>query len=306
VNTALPEDVASFGRSARRRLEQLRGPDLALRAERDRDLRAPVGRALAELGAADLDVRGGDDQLLAAGVLCRVAGSLALPWPLVEQLLSVDGRPLALVDLRAPRVDHGDLLGDWVGCDLDGVSHVLVPGLPTAAKLGPFLVPAELGEPVAAVGSDDVARHLVLGTWRLLGGLEAALAQVVEHVGVRRQFGRPLAEFQSVRFAVADASVAVRGLEELTKYTTWRLGAAGPAQRLADAMALRLHAAEKAVQVLRVCHQLLGAVGFCDEHDVSVLDRHLQPLIRLPLGAEALAERLVPAVGRGELENLFA
>jgi hypothetical protein len=37
-----------------------------------------------------------------------------------------------------------------------------------------------------------------------------------------------------------------------------------------------------------------------------VLDRHLQPLIRLPLGAEALAERLVPAVGRGELENLFA
>jgi alkylation response protein AidB-like acyl-CoA dehydrogenase len=159
---------------------------------------------------------------------------------------------------------------------------------------------------VAGVPADDVARHLVLGTWRLLGGLEAALAQVVEHVGVRRQFGRPLAEFQSVRFAVADASVAVRGLEELTKYTTWRLGTAGPAQRLADATALRLHGAEKAVQVLRVCHQLLGAVGFCDEHDVSVLDRHLQPLIRLPLAAEALAERLVPAVARGELENLFA
>jgi hypothetical protein len=306
VNTSLPADVVSFGHSARRRLESLGGADLALRAEADRSLRLPVGAALAQLGVGDLDVRGDDEQLLAAGVLCRVAGALALPWPLVEQLLAVDGRPLALVDLREPRVDHGDLLDEWLGCDLDGVAHDLVTGAPTLAKLGPFLVPAQLGAARPAVPSDDVARHLVLGSWRLLGGLEAALGAVVEHVGVRRQFGRPIGEFQSVRFAVADASVAVRGLEELTKYTTWRLSSAGPAQRRADAMALRLHGAEKAVQVLRVCHQLLGAVGFCDEHDVSVLDRHLQPLIRLPLGAEALAERLVPAVGRGELENLFA
>jgi hypothetical protein len=58
-------------------------------------------------------------------------------------------------------------------------------------------------------------------------------------------------------------------------------------------------------EVLRTCHQLLGALGFCDEHDVSVLDRHLQPLLRLPYAAEALADRLVPAVSRGELESLF-
>jgi hypothetical protein len=46
-------------------------------------------------------------------------------------------------------------------------------------------------------------------------------------------------------------------------------------------------------------------VGFCDEHDVSVLDRHLQPLLRLPCSSEGLADRLVPAVSRGELESLF-
>jgi alkylation response protein AidB-like acyl-CoA dehydrogenase len=99
--------------------------------------------------------------------------------------------------------------------------------------------------------------------------------------------------------------VAHRGLEELAKFTTWRLGVADPAALLADAVALRLHADDVAVQVLRCCHQLFGAVGFCDEHDLSVLDRHLQPLLRLPYTAEALADRLAPAVSAGQLESLF-
>jgi hypothetical protein len=51
---------------------------------------------------------------------------------------------------------------------------------------------------------------------------------------------------------------------------------------------------------------LLGALGFCDESDVSVLDRHTQPLIRLPLGAEGLALRLMPGVPDGSLETLFS
>jgi alkylation response protein AidB-like acyl-CoA dehydrogenase len=128
----------------------------------------------------------------------------------------------------------------------------------------------------------------------------------VAHVGARKQFGKALAEFQTVRFAIADASVALRGLDELAKFSSWRMTVAAPAHRAPDAVALRLHAIDVATQVLRICHQLLGAVGFCDEHDVSVLDRHLQPLLRLPVSAERLALRLVPAVRAGELETLFS
>ena len=76
--------------------------------------------------------------------------------------------------------------------------------------------------------------------------------------------------------------------------------------RSADALVLRFKAADTARQVLRASHQLLGALGFCDESDVSVLDRHTQPLIRLPLGAEALALRLIPSVADGSLETLFS
>jgi alkylation response protein AidB-like acyl-CoA dehydrogenase len=145
----------------------------------------------------------------------------------------------------------------------------------------------------------------VLGSWRILGGLDTALRLAAEHVKARKQFGQALSEFQAVRFAVADAVVAHRGLDELAKFTTWRLDTAPPQARRADAVALRLHADEVAVETLRCCHQLFGAIGFCDEHDLSVLDRHMQPLLRLPDSAEALAYRLVAAVSAGEMESLF-
>ena len=306
MRTSLPEEVLTFGASVRRSLERLGGTELALRAEVDRSLRAAVGSTLQELGVEELDVRLDEEQLLAAAELCRVSGALALPWPIVEDLLAVAGARLALVDPANPRVDHGDLPGAWVGCDLDGQSFELTMHPAARAKLGPFLVPAARGGDLPPVGAADVSRHLVLGSWRLFGGLQTCFERVVEHVGVRVQFGRPLSAFQTVRFAIADASVAMRGFEELVKFTTWRLGSAPAQQALADAYALRLQGAETAVRVLRTCHQLFGAVGFCDEHGVSVLDRHLQPLIRLPVSSESLAARLVPLVGRGDFEGLFA
>lgn len=305
MNTRLPGDVTEFAASARRRLGRLGGADLALRSERDRTLRDAVGAALVELGATELEVRTDPEQFLAASQLCRVAGELALPWPVAEDLLGFDGQRLALIGLANPRVDHGDLSGSWLGSDLDGTAYALRVGQPRRAKLGPFLVPTQCGERRADVDPVDIARHLILGSWRILGGIEAALGQVVAHVTVRKQFGKPLADFQTVRFAIADASVAVRGLDELAKYTSWRVDSAPVARRRVDAIALRLFAVDTATQVLRTCHQLLGAVGFCDEHDVSVYDRHLQPLLRLPESAERLTLRLAPAVRSGDLETLF-
>jgi alkylation response protein AidB-like acyl-CoA dehydrogenase len=145
----------------------------------------------------------------------------------------------------------------------------------------------------------------VLGSWRILGALQQSLRIVTDHVRARVQFGKPLADFQAVRFSVADAAVALRGLHELAKFTICRPESLPEQAHSADALLLRYKAADTARQVLRSSHQLLGALGFCDESDVSVLDRHTQPLVRLPLGAEALALRLIPDVRDGHLETLF-
>jgi acyl-CoA dehydrogenase len=306
MKTALPEDIADFAAIANKQLFRFGGAQTALRAETEDQLRHDARTALSDLGAFDLDVRGSAEDLLAAAVLCQAAGATALPYPLVEELLSIDGARLALVNPEAPRVDHGDLTGNWVAADLDGARYHVQPSSRTAAKLGPFLVPATLSQPDGTVPANDIDLHLTLGSWRIVGAVQQALEITRQHVKVRMQFGKPLAEFQAVRFTIADASVAARGLHELAKYTITRLESAPAQVRSADALVLRLKAAETARQVFRTAHQLLGALGFCDESDVSVLDRHTQPLIRLPVSTEVLAIRLLPEVRGGGLETLFS
>jgi len=306
VNTELPQDISDFAAVAAKRLARLGGPPAALRAEADAGVRDAARTALAEVGAFELDVRSAHDDVLAAAVLCQAAGATALPYPLVEELLAIDGARLALVDPEAPRIDHGDLPGGWVAADLDGNRYHPQSASRTNAKLGPFLVPASLSAPDGTVPADDVNLHLVLGSWRILGAMQQSLRIVTEHVRARIQFGKPLADFQAVRFAVADAAVAARGLHELAKYTVSRPESTPSQVRSADALVLRFKASDTARQVLRTSHQLLGAQGFCDESDISVLDRHTQPLIRLPLGAEALALRLIPDVPAGSFETLFS
>jgi hypothetical protein len=306
MKTALPEDIADFAAVANKRLFRLGGAQGALRAETEDQLRHDAGTALSDLGAFELDVRGSAEDLLAAAVLCQAAGATALPYPLVEELLAIDGARLALVNPKAPRVDHGDLAGDWIAADLDGARYDVQPSARTAAKLGPFLVAATLSQPDGTVPAADVDLHLTLGSWRIVGAVMQALEITRQHVVARMQFGKPLAEFQAVRFTIADASVAVRGLHELAKYTISRMESAPTQVRSADAVVLRLKATDTARQVFRVAHQLLGALGFCDESDVSVLDRHTQPLVRLPVSTEVLATRLLPGVRSGGLETLFS
>ena len=306
MKTELPQDISDFAAVAAKRLSRLGGPPAALRAETDDAIRQSARAALGELGASDLDARSSGDDLLAAAVLCQAAGATALPYPVVEELLAIDGARLALVNPEAPRIDHGDLPGDWIAADLDGNRYRPQAGSRSGAKLGPFLVPATLSAPDGTVPATDVNLHLVLGSWRILGAMQQSLRIVSDHVNARIQFGKPLADFQAVRFATADAAVAVRGLHELAKFTICRPESLPLQIRSADALVLRLKAADTARQVLRTSHQLLGALGFCDESDVSVLDRHTQPLIRLPLGAEGLALRLMPGVSDGSLETLFS
>ena len=240
-------------------------------------------------------------------MLCQAAGATALPYPLVEELLAIDGARLALVNPEAPRVDHGDLAGDWIAADLDGARYHVQPSSRTAAKLGPFLVPATLSEPDGTVPAADVDLHLSVG---IVADSRRGAAGVGDHPPARR---RPDAVRQAARGIPGRPVHHRRRLRRRPRAFTnspsipsaeWnRLRAQ---VRSADALVLRLKATETARQVFRAAHQLLGALGFCDESDVSVLDRHTQPLIRLPVSTEVLATRLMPGVRGGGLETLFS
>lgn len=306
METALPQHVHEFSCVARERFDKLGGPQAALLAETDGRSREAAAQALRDIGADELAVRSDPDDTLAAAVVCRAAGATLLPYPVVETILAIDGARLALVDPRCARVDHGDLAGDWLLADLDGTTYSAKRGARRRGKLGPFLVEATELTPAGTVAQKDISLHLILGSWQLLGALQRALDIARDHVRARTQFGKPLAEFQAVRFTVADTSVALSGLAELAKFTISRWDSVPGQIGWTDALILRLKAAETGVQLMRTCHQLLGALGFCDESDISVIDRHIQPLLRLPVNTEELAVRLMPETSAGHVETLFS
>jgi hypothetical protein len=206
----------------------------------------------------------------------------------------------------AGRVEHGDVFPAWTLAGLDGSgSTAAASGPRLASKLGPFVIGmATIAPGCAPVPVWDVALHLTLTAWRVLGFVERALELAVAHVTNRVQFGQALSKFQAVQFQLADASVATDGLRELCRYTVWRAHQDRDGA-LADALGLRLFALDTARSVLRTSQQLHGAAGLCDEYDISILCRHVQAELRLPFGAERTAAELFDAGARLGFESLF-
>jgi len=308
VNPVLPDEAVEFGASATRAFAALGGVDAARRAEDDPSLRAiEIAKTLTALGLDDLDARADADTLAAAAALCEAAGRVALPYPLPAALLRDEhGRPFAVVPDDRARVDHGDLFADWRVATLDGRFHLANgAGAPLGSRLGPFVSDLTLAGDDADDRGHDVALHLTLTAWVILGTVDRAVELAVEHVTDRVQFGKPISAFQAVQFQLADASVAVAGLRELAHFTLWRVGeATSPA--LVDALALRVHAIDVARAVLRTCQQLHGAAGVCDEYDISVLTRMVQPALRLPCSAERTAQALASAIRVDDFDGLFS
>ncbi|MET0903352.1 MAG: acyl-CoA dehydrogenase family protein [Acidimicrobiales bacterium] len=312
MNPLLPDEALEFGAAAAKAFGALGGVDAARRAEDDPTSRTgDIGGALRALGVDELDPRADGDSLAAAAALCEASGRVALPYPVASVLLAdADGRPFAPVPDGVVRVDHGDLFDHWVVAPLSGAATVAHPvAAPLGTRLGPFVVDlqADGRAPARAevTGTDrDVLFHVVLTTASVLGTCDRAVELAVEHVNGRIQFGKPIASFQAVQFQLADCAVAVAGLRELTHFTLWRLDA-HRANTLGDVLALRVHAIDVARAVLRTCQQLHGAAGVCDEYDISVLTRMVQPALRLPWSAERTATELAAAIQRDGFDGLF-
>jgi hypothetical protein len=301
----LSDDAKEYGRQALRAFDAAGGDQLVQQAEAKPDSRdSLVGPVLNELGAWDLDARTDADGLEAAAALCRSAGYWALPYPVAERLAKptdTDSDGLIVVASNRPAGAVGGVETRWTAVTLDGVRSSVVGHGATGPA---FVTPLELSE-IDGNGAVDVALALVLPCWTLLGMLDRAVDLTIAHVSLRKQFGQPLSAFQGVQFQLTDAEVERSGLEILAKYALWSVGSGRP-EALFDALALRMSAIEAAEVVFRVCHQLHGAVGFCDETTLSWLSRYSQPLRRLPLGLSATRDELTRRAGRSGLTGLYA
>jgi len=106
----------------------------------------------------------------------------------------------------------------------------------------------------------------------MAGLLQAAVDATVEHISVRKQFGRPLGAFQALRHRMAECAVLTGGVRWLALKAAWS-GNPG------DAALAALHAQDSATRVVYDVHQMSGAMGMTLEMDLHLWTYRMKALL---------------------------
>lgn len=134
-----------------------------------------------------------------------------------------------------------------------------------------------VGQPEITPLSDEAAASLrqwlrVALAAEASGLLQAALASTVEHVSIRKQFGRPIGTFQALRHRLAECAVLAGGVR-------WLALKAAATGTPGDAALAASHAQESATRVVYDLHQMLGAMGMTLEHPLHLWTYRLKALL---------------------------
>ena len=106
---------------------------------------------------------------------------------------------------------------------------------------------------------------------QMIGVAAGALRAAMDYIKERRQFGKPIADFQAVQFQVAQAATELEAAR-LMVYNAARLKDAGQDIAREGAMA-KLFASQVAERVTSLCVELLGGYGYTKDYPVEKLWR---------------------------------
>jgi alkylation response protein AidB-like acyl-CoA dehydrogenase len=106
---------------------------------------------------------------------------------------------------------------------------------------------------------------------QMLGLAQGALDHTVSYIKERKQFGKPISEFQGVQFQIARMAMDVE-ITRLLVYNSARLRDAGQ-PFLTEAAMCKIHSSEVAERVASMAINLYGGNGFVKEYPVEKLYR---------------------------------
>ncbi len=182
-----------------------------------------------------VDGVGADAYLVAAGDALALVAAKA-PGLTVEPLPTID-RTRRLAELR-----------------FDGVSPLEIVSRGEAAR--------------AAIADALVAARVVLAA-DLLGACDRSLALSVDYAKQRKQFDRPIAQFQAVKHMCAEMAAAIEPARSLVWYAAHAAGEI-PAEAPLLSLHAKAHLADVAMDVVRIATQVHGGIGFTDACDMQL------------------------------------
>ncbi|WP_297794836.1 acyl-CoA dehydrogenase family protein [Mycobacterium sp.] len=260
-----------------------------------------VWEQLANLGVTALAVPEKFDGIEAHPIDLVVAlerlGRWCVPGPVVESiavapvLLAADdhaercaalaaGELIATVALppRVPRAVDADAAGLVLLAGDDGVAAA------TAGDEHESVDPSRRLFDVTAAGSAwdaDIERAYEFGALataaQLVGAAEALRDAAVDYAKQRTQFGRVIGSYQAIKHKLADVNIAIELARPLVHGAALAL-ADDPSASARDVSAAKAAASEAGLLAARSALQTHGAIGFTQEHDLSLLLLRVQAL----------------------------
>src|SRR5437762_2822536 len=104
-----------------------------------------------------------------------------------------------------------------------------------------------------------------------LGLAEGALDECLRYTTTRRQFGKPIASFQGVHFALADMATEIEAAKHLVYHAAWLKQHRRPFKK--EAAMAKLFASELAMRATTKAVQLHGGYGYTTDYPVERMMR---------------------------------
>ena len=276
---------------------------------------ADIWRSLAGLGVL---AAGAPDEESGALEVCAIAealGRAAFPGPLAasylaQQILPPDeaarvasGETVVCVG-APPLIPWADHAQCFLECDEGQLYRAELEGevIPEPGFGGEAWGRVRL---VRGEALPDAARGLALGEIVRAAYLAAAGARLVadaaEHARTRKQFARPIGEFQAVAHPLAQAHMRLEAARSLARAAAWVFDAGAVADSGRRAATAGLSASAAALDAVHVSHQVFGAVGITLEGPAFPLSRRIRSWAGQGLATERAREALCGEYGWGPM-----
>jgi alkylation response protein AidB-like acyl-CoA dehydrogenase len=107
----------------------------------------------------------------------------------------------------------------------------------------------------------------------MVGCAQRILELCVEYARVRVQSGRPIGSFQAIQHRCADLLRDVEGARYAVYAAAWKLQEGRDCA--ADVATAKAWSGEACLRVARAGHQILGAIGYCEEHPLHLFHKRI-------------------------------
>ena len=106
---------------------------------------------------------------------------------------------------------------------------------------------------------------------RALGLSRRLLDAMTGYANERRQFGRPIGEFQLVQQMIADSAIEIASARLLMLHTAWRIDRGDPARE--GISMVKVQASETLGRIADRAVQVFGGAGYCKDHAIERMYR---------------------------------